>query len=58
MFYDCFNFNNTNTISFIYGDNIKKNVENDENNFNKNEKSKDNVNEKEENCDNEDNNNI
>ena len=44
MFNDCFNFNNANTTSFIFGnnDNIKKNIENDENNFDKSEGSKDN----------------
>ena len=42
MFNDCFNFNNTNTTSFIFGNNdynVKKNVENDDNNSDKNEES-------------------
>ena len=51
MFNDCFNFNNTNTTSFIFGNNdnnIKKNVENDdkteENRENDKEESNDNNN--------------
>lgn len=49
MLNDCFNFNNNNTTSFIFGNNdnnIKKNIENDDNNFDKNEDNKDNDKEK------------